>query len=65
MKERRCWILHAAAIAMYRAKRDGRDTFRFFEQSMDADIRAQAALEGDLRIAITDQRIRPYYQPLV
>ena len=58
-------LLHAADIAMYRAKRDGRGTFRFFEQSMDEDIRAQAALEVDLRKAVSDGRIVPHYQPLV
>jgi predicted signal transduction protein with EAL and GGDEF domain len=58
-------LLHAADIAMYRAKRDGKGTFRFFEQSMDEDIRAQAALEADLKTAIADERIEPYYQPLV
>jgi diguanylate cyclase (GGDEF)-like protein len=58
-------LLHAADIAMYRAKRDGKGTFRFFEQSMDEDIRAQAALEADLKTAIADEQIEPYYQPLV
>jgi diguanylate cyclase (GGDEF)-like protein len=58
-------LLRAADIAMYRAKRDGRGTFRFFEQSMDEDIRAQAALEADLKIAIADEQIEPFYQPLV
>jgi predicted signal transduction protein with EAL and GGDEF domain len=58
-------LLRAADIAMYRAKRDGRGTFRIFEQSMDEDIRAQAALEADLKTAIADEQIEPYYQPLV
>jgi predicted signal transduction protein with EAL and GGDEF domain len=58
-------LLHAADIAMYRAKRDGKSTFRFFEKSMDEDIRAQAALEADLKSAIADEQIEPYYQPLV
>jgi diguanylate cyclase (GGDEF)-like protein len=58
-------LLRAADIAMYRAKRDGRGTFRFFEHSMDAELRAQAALEVDLRRAIAEGDIRPYYQPLV
>jgi diguanylate cyclase (GGDEF)-like protein len=58
-------LLHAADIAMYRAKRDGKGTFRFFEQSMDEDLRAQAALETDLKRAIAEGKIQPYYQPLV
>lgn len=58
-------LLHAADLAMYRAKRDGRGTFRFFEQSMDEELRAQAALEVDLRKAIPEGTIEPHYQPLM
>jgi diguanylate cyclase (GGDEF)-like protein len=58
-------LLRAADIAMYRAKRDGRGTFRFFAQSMDQELRAQAALEDDLKTAIAAGAITPYYQPLV
>jgi diguanylate cyclase (GGDEF)-like protein len=58
-------VLHEADIAMYRAKRDGRGTFRFFEQSMDEELREQAALETDLKKAVAEGKIRPYYQPLV
>jgi diguanylate cyclase (GGDEF)-like protein len=58
-------LLHAADVAMYRAKRDSRGTFRFFEQSMDDDLRAQGSLEADLKRAVTEGAIKPYYQPLV
>ena len=58
-------IMRAADLAMYRAKQDGRDTFRFFEQSMDEDLRTQVALEESLRPAIRSGDIRPFYQPLM
>ena len=58
-------LLHAADIAMYRAKHDGRNTFRFFEQGMDDELRSRAALETDLRRAIAAGDIRPQYQPLI
>jgi diguanylate cyclase (GGDEF)-like protein len=58
-------LLRAADIAMYRAKQDGRGKFCFYEQSMDEELRAQAALETDLRSAITQGKIEPYYQPLI
>jgi diguanylate cyclase (GGDEF)-like protein len=58
-------LLRAADIAMYRAKESGRSTFRFFEQSMDDEMREQEALERDLAAAISHGEIKPYYQPLV
>jgi predicted signal transduction protein with EAL and GGDEF domain len=58
-------LLHAADMAMYRAKREGRGAFRFFEQTMDDELRARAVMEMDLRDAITAGAIVPYYQPLI
>jgi diguanylate cyclase (GGDEF)-like protein len=58
-------VLHAADIAMYRAKQSGRGAFRFFEQAMDDELRSQEMLERDLMHAIAAQTILPYYQPLV
>ena len=58
-------LLHTADIAMYRVKRDAKGTFRFFEQSMEDDLRAQGALEMDLKRAVAEGTIQPYYQPLV
>ena len=58
-------LLRAADIAMYRAKQSGRFTFRFFEQSMDDEMRAREALERDVAKAIADGSIKPHYQPLV
>ena len=57
-------ILRAADIAMYRAKRAGRGTFRFYEESMDKELRARAALEADVRQALATGEIAPHYQPL-
>jgi diguanylate cyclase (GGDEF)-like protein len=58
-------LLRAADIAMYRAKQSGRFTFRFFEQSMDDEMREREALERDVARAIADGSIHPHYQPLV
>jgi len=58
-------LLHEADIAMYCAKRDGKGVFRFFEPSMDEELRERAALEADLKEALYLGHIRPYYQPLV
>lgn len=58
-------ILHAADLAMYQAKKDGRGAVRFFETAMDADLKARARLETELRHAIETGEIEPYYQPIV
>ena len=58
-------LLRAADVAMYRAKEEGRGDFRFFERQMDDDIRNRAALEADLRTAVSSGQIVPYYQPLI
>jgi diguanylate cyclase (GGDEF)-like protein len=58
-------LLRSADIAMYRGKRDGRGTYRFFESSMDHELQARAMVESELRAAISDGNIRPYYQPLI
>jgi len=58
-------LLRRADIALYRAKRDGRGQFSFFEHGMDVRVMERAVLERDLRAAIASDEIIPYYQPLV
>ena len=58
-------LLRSADIAMYRGKREGRGTYRFFEQAMDEELKARVELECALRAAITTGEIKPHYQPLV
>ncbi len=56
-------ILKNADMAMYAAKSAGRRTWRFFEPSMDAHVRARRLLETDLRKAIAGEALEVYYQP--
>jgi diguanylate cyclase (GGDEF)-like protein/PAS domain S-box-containing protein len=58
-------LLKNADLAMYGAKSDGRGTYRFFESSMDARMKARRALEFDLREAIMCGGFDLHYQPLV
>lgn len=58
-------LLKNADMALYRAKEDGRRTFRFFERGMDARMRARRVLELDLRNALAASEFELYYQPLV
>jgi diguanylate cyclase len=56
-------LLKNADTALYRAKADGRGTYRMFELEMDAKLRARRALEYDLRQAIAQHQLEIHYQP--
>jgi diguanylate cyclase (GGDEF)-like protein/PAS domain S-box-containing protein len=58
-------LLKNADMALYRAKGDGRGTFRFFERAMDARIKARRALELDMRKAIAEGAFEVRYQTLI
>ena len=58
-------LLKNADLALYSAKADGRDRYRFFETSMEANARARHALERDLRNAIAHDEFELHYQPIV
>jgi diguanylate cyclase (GGDEF)-like protein len=58
-------VLHAADLAMYQGKKDGRGTCRFFRSHMDEELRARARTETELRSAIEAGAIEPFYQPVV
>jgi diguanylate cyclase (GGDEF)-like protein len=58
-------LLKSADLAMYRAKADGRGTYRFFEPEMDARAQARRAMELALRNAHIGSAFELYYQPLV
>jgi diguanylate cyclase (GGDEF)-like protein/PAS domain S-box-containing protein len=57
-------LLKCADLALYRAKADGRGTYRFFEARMDAEIQARRAIELDLREALERSQLEVFYQPL-
>jgi len=58
-------LLRNADLALYRAKGDGRGTFRFFEQAMDLQMQTRRIMERDLRKALPDGEFELYYQPVV
>lgn len=58
-------LLKQADIAMYQAKDDGRNSFRFFDPHMQASITARVALERALNLAIEHQQFHLYYQQQV
>jgi diguanylate cyclase (GGDEF)-like protein len=58
-------LLRNADMALYRAKSDGRNTWRFFEPEMDRLMQARRTLELDLRKAIANNEFVVFYQPLI
>jgi len=56
-------LLRSADAALYKAKSDGRNTYRFFEAEMGAELRERQAMEFDLRRAIANGELRMVYQP--
>ncbi len=55
-------LLKQADIAMYQAKKDGRNTLRFFDPQMQEAINARVSLESELRKALEHRHFQLYYQ---
>lgn len=59
-------LLKQADIAMYQAKKAGRNTLRFFDPVMQSMVTDHVVLEAALRRAVSEQvQLRLYYQPQV
>ena len=56
-------LLKHSDIALYRAKAEGRGTFRLFEAKMDLEIRERRSIEHDLRNAIGTNELKVHFQP--
>ena len=56
-------LMKRADLAMYQAKAAGRNTLRFFDPTMQADVSARAALETDLREGLKRSQFVLHYQP--
>ena len=54
-----------ADIAMYRAKGEGRGTYRVFNESMHRQVVATMSLEKELHRALEHEEFRVVYQPIV
>ena len=55
-------MLHSADIAMYHAKRKGRNRYFWFETSMENEMRVRRELEAGIRAGIPLGEFVPYYE---
>ena len=58
-------LLRHADLAMYEAKRQGRNRWSLFEQSLDRATRDRQSLQKRLRKALAEDRFTLHYQPQV
>lgn len=58
-------LLKFADTAMYQAKKEGRNTTRFYQEKMDQWIKHRLFLENALRHAIKNNELELYYQPVI
>lgn len=58
-------LMHAADLALYRAKLGGRGILAFYDPVMDQEARERRQLETDLRLAVTRNELVLNYQPIL
>jgi len=55
-------LLHMADIAMYQAKKRGRDRYFWFEPSMEREVRFRGELENAIRRGLSAHEFVPFYE---
>ena len=58
-------LLKCADLALYRAKSDGRSTYRLFHAELDASMQARHVMELELRRALDAKQLELLYQPII
>ncbi|MEE7455302.1 bifunctional diguanylate cyclase/phosphodiesterase [Methylorubrum populi] len=61
--DERMLLLSYADTALYKAKSEGRSTYRFFEAKLGVQVRERRLLEHDLRHAVARGEMHLVYQP--
>ena len=58
-------MLAQADVALYRAKEEGRDQYRFHTEELDVQVREQVAIAEELRVAVGRKEFELHYQPQI
>ncbi len=58
-------MLSHADLALYRAKEEGRNQYRFHSEELDKEVNERVTLADELRKAIEHDELELYYQPQV
>ena len=58
-------LLKQAELAMYQAKESGRQSIRFFDPDLQAEVASRLGLEADLQQGLQDGQFVLHYQPQV
>jgi len=58
-------LLRNADLAMYRAKTAGKNRYKFYTESMNANAFRRLQMESQLRKAVDQERLAVYYQPKI
>jgi len=58
-------IMRKADLAVYRSKENGRSQYQVYDHSMDEDLIDRTLLESELRDAIANDEIVPFFQPII
>ncbi|WP_169729909.1 EAL domain-containing protein [Hydrogenovibrio kuenenii] len=56
-------LIRHADQAMYQAKQEGKNRFRFFDVDQDAVVKSQSAMLLDIRVALREDQFVLHYQP--
>lgn len=55
-------LMHFADIAMYHAKKHGRNRYYWFEHQMENELRFRSQLEAGIRRGLHEDEFEPYYE---
>jgi diguanylate cyclase (GGDEF)-like protein len=58
-------LVKNADLALYRAKAEGRNAYRFFDDAMSIEARRRRAYQNDLRNALANDEFELHYHPIV